>query len=138
MRKRCGVLAWLFVFGALCSAAQRGSEGASSGEPFVGTWPGTWEGAGSTGSFEVTFEKGKDGAVTGKVSVTQPDYKATFKTLSFDGKKMTATYDFPPDPSGEVSLTGVFEAETAKGTWSIREKSTKNEAMTGTWTVARK
>ena len=138
MRKRCGVLVWLFVFGALCSAAQRGSEGASSGEPFVGTWTGTWEGAGSTGSFELTFEKGKDGPVTGKVSVTQPDYKATFKTLSFDGKKMTATYEFPPDPSADVSLAGVFDGETGKGTWSIREKSTQNEALTGTWTVARK
>ena len=99
MRKRCGVLVWLFVFGALCSAAQRGSEGSSSGEPFVGTWTGTWEGAGSTGSFELTFEKGKDGPVTGKVSVTQPDYKATFKALSFDGKKMTATLRVP---SGSV------------------------------------
>ena len=138
MRKRCGVLVWLFVFGALCSAMQRGSEGASSGEPFVGTWTGTWEGAGSTGGFELTFEKSKDGPVTGKVSVTQPDYKATFKTLSFDGKKMTATYDFPPDPSGEVTLTAVFDGKTAKGTWSIREKSTQNEALAGTWTVTRK
>ena len=138
MRKICGVWLWLIVFGVMASAAQRGSEGSSSGEPFVGTWPGTWEGAGSTGGFDLTLEKGKDGPVTGKVTVTQPDYKAPFKTLSFDGKKMTATYDFPPDPSGEVTLTAVFDGKTAKGTWSIREKSTKNEAMTGTWTGTRK
>ena len=138
MRNRSWIVVWLVVFGAICSAAQRGLEGAAASEPFIGTWNGTWEGAGSTGSFELTFEKGKEGPVTGKVSVTQPDYKATFKTLSFDGKKMTATYDFPPDPSGEVALTGVFDGETSKGTWSIREKSTGNEVMTGTWTVTRK
>jgi hypothetical protein len=130
---------WLVVFGAICSAAQRGPEGAPANEPFIGTWNGTWEGAGGSGGFELTIEKGKDGAVAGRVSVTgEPTYKAAFKALSFDGKKMTATYDFPPDPSGEVALTGVFDGETAKGTWSAREKSSGNEVATGTWTVTRK
>jgi hypothetical protein len=137
VRKRCCVWLWLIVCGAIASAAQRPPEG-SSAEPFVGTWTGTWEGAGSTGGFELTLEKGKDGPLTGRVSVTGPDYKATLKTLSFDGKKMTASYDFPPDPSGEVMLTAVFDGETAKGAWSVREKSTGNEVVTGTWTVTRK
>jgi hypothetical protein len=138
VRHRSCIVVWLFVLGVICPAAQRAPEGMVANEPFIGTWNGTWEGAGSSGGFELTLEKGKDGPVTGRVTVTQPDYKATFKTLSFDGKKMTATYDFPPDPSGEVALTAVFDGETAKGTWSAREKSTGDEVASGTWTVTRK
>jgi hypothetical protein len=138
VRKRCCVWLWLFVFGAMCSAAQRGPEGSSSGEQFLGTWTGTWDGAGS-GGFELTLEKGKDGAVGGRVSVTgEPMYKAAFKALSFDGRKMTAKYDFPPDEGGEVVLDGSFEANTATGTWLLREKANGNEVARGGWTVTRK
>ena len=138
MRKRCCVWLWLFIFGAMCSAAQRGPERASPGAEFLGTWTGTWEGGGG-GGFELTLEKGKDGAVTGRVSVTgEPTYKATFTALSFDGKKMTAKYDFPPDAGGEVVLGAAFDGNTAKGTWSLREKANGNEVATGGWTVTRK
>lgn len=138
VRNRCCVWLWLLIFGAICSAAQRGAEGTSSGEQFPGTWIGTWDGAGS-GGFEVTLEKGKDGAVSGKVSVTgEPTYKATFKELSFDGKKMSAKYDFPPDEGGEVVLAASFDGNTASGTWSLREKANDNEVAKGSWTVSRK
>ena len=139
MRKRYCVWLWLFIFGALCSAAQRGAEGASTGEEFVGTWSGSWEGMGASGGFEVTLEKGKDGAVSGGVSVTgEPTYKAKFTSLSFDGKKMTAKYDFTPEPAAEVVLTIVFDGNTAKGPWSLREKATGNEAATGSITMTKK
>ena len=139
MRKRSCVWLWLFVLGAMCSAAQRAPEGSSAGEPFLGIWSGTWEGAGGTGGFEVTFEKDKDGGVTGRVSVTgEPTYKAAFTALSFDGKKMTAKYDFTPEPAGEVILAAEFDGNAAKGTWSLREKATGNEFAAGTWTVTRK
>ena len=139
MRKRYCVWLWLFIFGALCSAAQRGAEGASTGEEFVGTWSGSWEGMGASGGFEVTLEKGKDGAVSGGVSVTgEPTYKARFTSLSFDGKKMTAKYDFTPEPAAEVVLTIVFDGNTAKGPWSLREKATGNEAATGSITMTKK
>jgi hypothetical protein len=129
---------WLFVFGAVCSAAQRGPEGSSSGEQLLGTWTGTWDGAGS-GGIELTLEKGKDGAAGGRVSVTgEPTYKAAFKALSFDGRKMTAKYDFPPDEGGEVVLDGSFEGNTATGTWLLREKVNGNEVARGGWTVSRK
>jgi hypothetical protein len=138
VRRRCCVWLWLFVFGATCSAAQRGPEGSSSGEQFLGTWTGTWDGAGS-GGFELTLEKGTDGAVTGRVSVTgEPTYKAAFTALSFDGRKMTAKYDFSPDAGGEVALDGSFEGNTATGTWSLREKANSNEVARGGWTVTRK
>ena len=140
MRKRCCVWLWLLIFGAICSASQRGAEGSSSGEQVLGTWTGTWDAPGAGGGgFELTLEKDKDGAVTGRVSVTgEPEYKAAFKTLAFDGKKMTAKYDFPLDPGVEVILETTFDGNNAKGTWSAREKPNGNEVATGGWTVTRK
>jgi hypothetical protein len=138
VRNRWCVWLCLVIFGAMCSAAQRGAEGSSSGEQFLGTWTGTWDGSGS-GGFELTLEKGKDGAVSGRVSVTgEPTYKATLKALSFDGKKMSAKYDFPPDEGGEVTLSASFDGNTATGTWSLREKANDNEVARGGWTVAKK
>ena len=137
MKSRWVVWLWIFVLGATCSAAQGGAE-SKSGEQFLGTWTGTWDGAGS-GGFELTLEKDKNGAIGGTVSVTgDPTYKATLKTLTFDGKRMTATYDFPPDPGGEVRLATTFDGNSAAGTWSLREKATGNEVATGGWTVKKK
>jgi hypothetical protein len=139
VRHRCCVWVWVVILGAVCSAAQRGAEGASSGEPFVGTWTGTWDAGGSGGGFELTVEKGKDGVIGGRVSVTgEPTYKATLKALSFEGKKMSAKYDFPPDEGGEVLLEASFDVDAAKGTWSLREKANGNEVAAGGWSVARK
>src|SRR5690242_7970636 len=87
---------------------------------YAGVWTGTWDGSGS-GGFELTLEKGKDGALSGKVSVTgEPTYKATLKTVKFEGAKMSATYDFPPDERAEVVLAATFEGDTGKGTWVVR------------------
>jgi hypothetical protein len=139
VRNRSCVWVWLLLFGVVCSAAQRGAEGKPAGEQFVGTWSGTWEASGSGGGFELTLEKGKDGAVVGGVSVTgEPTYKATFSALSFDGNKMTAKYDFPPAEGAEVTLTAVFDGARATGTWSLREKANGNEAASGGWTVTKK
>ncbi len=137
MRNRCFVWLWIVLLGAVCSAAQRG-DGPPRGEQFIGTWTGTWDGAGS-GGFELTLEKDKNNAIGGRVSVTgEPTYKATFKQLSFDGKKMSARYDFPPDPGGEVRLGCAFDGNTGTGTWSLLEKGSGNEVASGTWTVTRK
>jgi hypothetical protein len=139
MRNRSFVWICLFLFGAVCSAAQGG--GAKiPGEQFVGTWTGSWDSSGSgSGGFEVTLEKGKEGAVVGGVSVTgEPTYKANFKTVSFDGNKMTAKYDFPPAEGAEVVLIAVFEEGRAAGKWSLREKSSDNEVATGGWNVTKK
>ena len=93
-------------------------------EDVLATWSGTWDGGGSGGGFELTLERGKDGAIGGKVSVTgEPAYEATLKAVSFDGRKMTASYDFTPEPAAEVALTATFESENATGTWSLREKA---------------
>jgi hypothetical protein len=139
---RKGSCIWLCIFiaGVTCyAAAQRGADAASSGEQYAGVWTGTWAGAGSGGGFELTLEKNKDGTLGGRVSVTgDPTYKATFKSLAFDGPKMTAKYDFPPDERVEVVLGATFEGNSADGTWSVREKGNGNEAVSGTWTVKKK
>jgi hypothetical protein len=129
---------FVLIFGALTSAAQRG-DGPPAGEQFVGTWSGGWEGAGASGGFELTLEKGKDGALGGKVSVTgEPTYSAAFRSLAFDGKKMTAKYDFPPDSAAEVVLTATFEDTKAAGGWSLVEKASGGEVVSGTWSVSKK
>ena len=105
----------------------------------VGTWAGTWEGAGAEGGLELTLEQPKEGTLTGKVSVTgEPEYKATFKSVSFEGAKMTAKYDFPPDDSAEVVLTATFDTKSAKGTWSVNLKADGSQVATGTWSVTKK
>jgi hypothetical protein len=126
----------LFVLGAACFVI---AQDAPKPESLVGVWSGTWDGAGNGGGFELTLEQPKDGPLTGKVSVTgEPAYKATLKTLSFDGKKMTGKYDFTPDEQAEVTLTATFEGNKATGTWSLAAKGTDNALASGTWTVSRK
>ena len=119
--------------------AQRGPEGSSKPADVAGTWSGTWEGGGSSGGFELTLEQPKEGPMTGKVSVTgEPAYQATLKTLAFDGKKMTAKYDFTPDDQAEVALASTFDGNKCTGTWSLHAKATGDEVASGTWTVTRK
>jgi hypothetical protein len=138
MRRRICISVAVLLIGAVSAAAQqRGNDGASSGD-LSGVWSGTWEGGGGAGGFELTLEKGKDGALGGRVSVTgEPTYKATLKTLTIEGKTLSATYDFPPDDSLEVVLAATIDGGTAKGTWSARQKS-GGELASGTWTVDRK
>lgn len=143
MRKTQSIWCSLFFFivGAVSLVgAQRGTEAPSKAEQFAGTWSGTWDGGGGAGGgFEVTLEQPKEGPLTGRVAVTgEPEYKAAFTALSFEGKKMSAKYDFPPDPSAEVVLAATFDGNKATGTWSLRAKGGDGEVATGTWTVTRK
>jgi hypothetical protein len=139
VRKRVCACAVLLILGAGGFAAtQRGGEGASPRQ-FYGTWTGTWDGAGSSGGFELTLEEGREGAAAGRVSVTgEPTYKATLKTLAFDGKKLSAIYDFPPDDQMEVALAATFDDNTAKGTWLLRGKNGGAEVVNGGWSVTKK
>ena len=138
MRHRYGMWMLGLVFTALCAAMPPSAQ-TSADEKVIGTWAGTWEGAGGSGNLEVTLQKPKDGALGGMVSVLgEPAYKATFKTLSLDGGKMTATYDYPIEPNVEVVLAATFQEKECTGTWSAREKGSNNEVATGTWKAARK
>ena len=138
MRRTCFLLLAAITLASIGLAAQRGSETPAPSDKLLGTWSGSWDGGGSGGGFELTLERDKNGAITGKVSVTgEPTYKATFKSLSFDGMKMSAKYDFPPEDAAEVVLAATFEGDSASGTWSLREKATGNEAASGGWKVTR-
>jgi hypothetical protein len=115
------------VVGLMASGAQPHASQSSSGEEFAGVWSGTWEGAGGSGGFELTLEKNKESGMAGRVSVTgQPTYQASFKSLSFDGKKMTAKYDFPPaEADALVVLAATFDGNKASGTWSLKGRRTE-------------
>ena len=129
------VLSLLVVTAAAIGAQQRSEPGTSS--DVLGTWSGTWDGAGS-GGFELTLEKGEDGKLKGNVSVTgEPTYKATLRTVSLDGNKMSAEYDFTPDPQLEVILKTTFDGKKASGTWTARQKG-GTELATGNLSLAKK
>jgi hypothetical protein len=129
----------VLILTVVCGAAQRDVGQSPASEPQLGTWSGSWEGGGGSGGFELTLEHQKDAPISGNVSVTgDPEYKATLKTVSFDGRTMTATYDFPPNTEVEVILGATFDEESATGTWLAREKASANELAKGSWKVTRK
>ena len=138
MRKSHAICCALWVLLAVCvPRAQDKAEPPKAG-PLTGTWTGTWEGAGAGGGFELTLEQVKDGPLTGRVAVTgEPTYKAVFKSLAFDGKKLTASYDFPPDEAAEVSLAATAEGSKLTGTWALIAKADKTEVANGSWTVTK-
>jgi hypothetical protein len=135
------VRSFVWVLALFFCAALAGSAATTeqSGADYAGQWTGTWDGSGS-GNFELTLEKAKDGGIAGKVAVTteQGNYTADLKSVSFAANKMTATYDFPLDPSAEVALAATFEAAEAAGTWSLRPKGGGAEMVGGSFTVSKK
>jgi len=75
---------------------------------------------------------------TGKWRLRKSD-QGPVLMLSFDGKKMNAKYDFPPNAAdAEVWLAATFEADKAAGTWSLRVKQDGSEVAAGTWSVTKK
>jgi len=139
MHKRTFIRVLVIVFlHCLSSTTARAAQSTNGGE-YTGTWAGTWDGSGS-GNFELTLEKAKDGGTAGKVAVTaeQGNYTADLKSVSFAANKMTASYDFPLDPSAEVALAATFEAAKAAGTWSLRPKGGGAELVGGSFTLAKK
>ena len=129
----------LFVAGWILTATPISARQAAGAEQYAGMWSGTYDGAG-TGQFEMTLAKAQDGTMTGKVDVTTEggNYSADLKSVTFDGPKMTAKYDFPLDPSAEVIMTATFEGSAAKGTWSLRPKGQPDELASGGIAVTKK
>jgi len=133
------VIAAILCFSFASLSGQQDAKQPTVPEDVLASWSGTWDGSGSGGGFDLTLERGKDGAVIGKVSVTgDPAYEATLRTVSFEGRKLTARYDFTPEPAAEVVLKASFERDNATGTWSLVEKASGNEVASGGWKVAKK
>ncbi len=84
--------------------------------------------------------QGSDGKLAASVSVgtDMGDYNAKFSTVTVTGDKLAGAYDYPPDPQGEVIITGSFDAKNAIGTWSLGAKGQPGgQAIAGTWKVTK-
>ena len=112
---------------------------AFAADEFLGSWTGTWEGAGSGGNFNITLTN-DGGKLGGKVDVGQDtgDYSATFSTISLEGGAFKARYDYTPDPQAEIILEGTFAGKEAKGSWAMVQKGGNEPFFNGTWEVTRK
>ena len=111
---------------------------ASAQSDVAGQWAGTWDGAGS-GNFELSLQK-KDSGLAGKVAVTTDggNYDAELKGVKLADQNLTATYDFPLDPSAEVAMTAKFDGDKVTGTWSLRPKGGGAEVAGGTFALKKK
>ena len=140
MRLHRIAVAAVLMLAIFWTAGQFGVAVAADGDQYIGTWKGTWEGAGAGGRFDLTFTKGSDGKLAASVSVGSDmgDYNAKFSTLTLTGDKLAGAYDYPPDPQGEVTITGSFEPKDAIGTWSLGAKGKPGgQAIAGTWKVTK-
>jgi hypothetical protein len=130
----------VLMLAIICAAGQIGVASAADGDQYVGVWKGTWEGAGAGGRFDLTFTRSSDGKLAASVSVGSDmgDYNAKFGTLTITGDKLAGAYEYPPDPQGEVTITGSFEPKDAIGTWSLGAKGKPGaQAIAGTWKVTK-
>ncbi len=130
----------VLMLAGIGAAVQLGAASAAEGDQYIGTWRGTWEGAGAGGRFDLTFARGSDGKLAASVSVgtDMGDYNAKFRTIAVTGEKLAGAYDYPPDPQGEVTITGSFDPKTAIGTWSLGAKGQSGgQAIAGTWKVTK-
>jgi hypothetical protein len=121
-------------------ALQFGVATAAEGDQYVGTWKGTWEGAGAGGRFDLTLVRDGDGKLAASVSVgtDMGDYNAKFSKVSLTADKLAGAYDYPPDPQGEVIIAGSFDPKNATGTWSLGAKGQPGgQAIAGTWKVSK-
>jgi hypothetical protein len=124
----------------LWAAVQLGVAAAADGDQYIGSWKGTWDGAGAGGRFDLMFTRGSDGKIAASVSVgtDMGDYTAKFSTVTLTGDKLTGAYDYPPDPQGEVTVTGSFDLKSAMGTWSLGAKGQPGgQSVAGTWKVVK-
>lgn len=149
-------LLWMAVVASAGVMAQRGAAadtGATRSRPrtqqgapapaasdYLGAWSGSWDGP-TSGEFDLTLDRGRNGAPHGKLTVTagSTPYTAEFKTLSIDGATMSGTYDYPLDEGGEVTIEATFDGRTAKGTWILRPQGQpQEETARGTLVLSRK
>jgi hypothetical protein len=122
------------------AAAQIGVASAADSDQYLGAWKGTWDGAGAGGRFDLTFTRGSDGKIAASVSVgtEMGDYNAKFTSVTLSGDKFAGAYDYPPDPQGEVTITGSFDPKSAMGTWSLGAKGQSGgQSVAGTWKVVK-
>ena len=121
-RIKLSAAGWLLALGLITIALQM-AHGAEEG--YLGTWKGHWDGGGGSGSFEMTLMRALDGKLAGgvKVGTDFGGYTAQFTHLEVAGGNLHATYDYPSELPGEVTLNAKLDATRAKGDWVLRAKS---------------
>jgi hypothetical protein len=138
--RKVGIVA-LGLLAGIWAATEVHVAAAADGDQYVGTWKGQWEGGGASGRFDLTFIRGSDGklAATASVGTDMGDYNAKFSAVAFAGEKLAGAYDYPPDPLGEVIITGSFDSKTATGTWALGAKGQAGgqSMAAGTWKVSK-
>jgi hypothetical protein len=140
MRAQTIAVVGAVMFAIICLVGQFGAASAADYDQYIGAWKGTWEGAGAGGRFDLTSAQGSDRKLATHVSVgtDMGDYNAKFSTVTVTGDKLAGAYDYPPDPQGEVTITGSFEPKDAIGTWSLGAKGKPGgQAIAGTWKVTK-
>lgn len=139
MRRFSSILLAILFMGAPVSPAV-----AADGDPYLGTWAGTWLGGDASGHFELTLERSADGKLTGSIAVSQDggassDYTARLKTAEFTGDRFAAAYE-PPDGQSQINLKGSFSGRGADGDWSLgaKDQPTAPAMAAGTWKIIKK
>ena len=85
------------------------------------------------GPFEMTIEKDKDGAPAGKVVVSggESAHTAVFKSLSFEGGKMTGSYVYPLGDGGDRAGGHASTRARAPGHGSCILKARQRRSLRG-------
>ena len=79
--------------------------------------------------------------MTGKVSVTgEPTYKATLKSVAFDGKKMTvqATTSPPMTPPKSLLAANLRRQQGHRHLVPARQSAPHRQSLSGTWTCTKR
>jgi hypothetical protein len=133
-----GIVAWL-LFAINLIDLQTSIAVTANVDQHLGAWKGTWEGAGASGRYDLTFYRASDGNLTGTIGVgsDKGDYSSMFRSLSLTDNKLVGTYDYPPNDKWEISLKGAFDGKSANGNWFLLMKGQSDGQVlaTGTWKV---
>lgn len=102
----------------------------------AGTWKGDWTGGQASGGFEMTIRPEAEGNAKLEVSFTVngEDVKTTVTSVTIEGPKITAQYEF--DLQGnrlQSTITGELKGETLEGRYETRIVPAGTYVDNGSW-----
>lgn len=123
------VLSLVLLVACAAAPAARQTDG---GDALVGTWKGTYDGAG-TGQYSMTVARDDARSLGGSITVSSEvgGYTAKFKSVEVSGATATLKYDFPDSPA-EMQLTLTLDGKACKGTWKAVDPQTATVMAEGT------
>ena len=107
----------------VCTCLRTRRARAQPGGSACRSWKGTWDTAsGQGGALTLVLDAGRDGGVTGRVTVTgEGTYEAPLKDATVSKNELSARYDIPDEPNLEVTLNATLEGDAVAGTWAARQ-----------------